>query len=553
MAFHAWLLAQLDRKGWPTDVAFDTAKRELEGTGWSTVGCTRRTLEEHRRGRRRSVKHPPVRYAALAWQEDPEAVATEVGFPPPTWQDQDRFLFDRTAVFDEQANLAQGDQVVIITCRALLEMEVQDVRRLVVENLGKGVIYRYYYPRPTREGGRPNDAERSYVEFKRSLEDAEFDVPPQIYGFGVDSKQFEYFSKLHTLVHYIRASPGTAWAEKMYNFIECAVGDRGEPYRERRWYKILPDNVQDIKSQLSTARDAVADSGLGSHYSALNAHIRGLSEEYRRFFEQADGSKLYGRVRRTANHKRVCVDNICEKFLGKLRPRFRTGKAQVKYLDIGCGNGEITSAIAQRLRARFDEISVSAIDPSTVECDEARKRLSPLDAQVEPYRFEDAPLDEQRFHLITSVHSFYTIDEVYLRKIYDHLEPEGVACIWIGALKGNAMTQICDRIDRVTQPGQRRNYAEEIETILNNMGLTKPERMTVAPYPTQVEPLLEGKELNGLGMAVASFFAMKDPDGDVSRVAAQAALEFANFNDKKVTGHSVNDHLITFWRRSDSG
>ena len=115
------------------------------------------------------------------------------------------------------------------------------------------------------------------------------------------------------------------------------------------------------------------------------------------------------------------------------------------------------------------------------------------------------------------------------------------------------MTQICDRIDRVTQPGQRRNYAEEIETILNNMGFTKPERMTVAPYPTQVEPLLEGKELNELGMAVASFFAMKDPDGDVSRVAAQAALEFANFKDKTVTGHSVNDHLITFWRRADSG
>ena len=61
------------------------------------------------------------------------------------------------------------------------------------------------------------------------------------------------------------------------------------------------------------------------------------------------------------------------------------------------------------------------------------------------------------------------------------------------------------------------------------------------------------QQLNDLGRAVASFFAMKDAEGEVARAAAQAAWESANFKGKIVSGHNVNDHLITFWRPGDSG
>jgi SAM-dependent methyltransferase len=550
--FQDWLAEQLDHKSWPSAAAFEAAKRELEAKNLGTLGCSRRTLEEHRRRSARSIKVNQVWFAALAWQEDPDAVVRALGFPASTRKDEEALLFDRKAVFDEQTGLSKDDQVAIITCRRLLEREDPDVRRLVVENLHRGVVYCYYYPRLPADSDRINPAEQSYVGFKRSLEGTKFDVAPRVYGFGIDPRQFDYFSRLHTLVHYVRARPGTAWAEKMYNFIECAAGDPGEPRLERRWYKVVPDNIQDIKAQLAAARDTLADTSLGTRYPALNPQIHGLSEEYRRFFTQRDGSELYAAVRRTANHKRVCVNAICEKFLGKLRPRSLKDGDHVQYLDIGCGNGEITAAIAEQVRESFDGISVTAIDPSPVECDAAKKTLARLDAKVELYPFETAPLEDQRFHLITSVHSFYTVDEVYLRKIYDLLEPDGVACIWIGALERNAMTQMCERIDQKVRPDQRRNYAEDIESILENMGLSIPERMTVTPYPTQVDPLVRKGRLNDLGKAVASFFAMKPATRDVVRAATQAVLPFTAYKGQEVTGHEVNDHLITFWRRPGS-
>ena len=194
------------------------------------------------------------------------------------------------------------------------------------------------------------------------------------------------------------------------------------------------------------------------------------------------------------------------------------------------------------------------LEPSPVERSKAVKVLRNLDATIESISFEDATLDG-KFDLITCVHSFYTIDEVYLRKIYESLTPPnedkrrkgGVACIWIGDVTDNVMNEMCAALDRFLHRGPR-NYARDIREALGRMGLGSGSGLSWRVFEAEVTGLLDGEELTERGKDVAHFFAMREPDANILRIARKVALDLAIRQPGGEIIHPLRDCLITFER-----
>ena len=198
---------------------------------------------------------------------------------------------------------------------------------------------------------------------------------------------------------------------------------------------------------------------LGLPYQPLNKKLTTISQEYAQAFSADETVRVYGDVRKLASNVDDCVSAIRGVWVAE-HPKKDIGTPW-RYLDIGCGDGETTLRIIETLEnGDVSGVHATIIEPSLIESDLAQRRITTGAREVRVVRstLEDAEL-AGGFHLITSVHSFYTIDEAYLRRMYEYLAPGGLACIWIGALENNVVNRICAALDQHFRRG-RRNYAE---------------------------------------------------------------------------------------------
>jgi SAM-dependent methyltransferase len=103
----------------------------------------------------------------------------------------------------------------------------------------------------------------------------------------------------------------------------------------------------------------------------------------------------------------------------------------LQYLDIGCGFGNKTKSIVSLIK-QYHSINAVAIDPSVeficiFDQNKEHKEIELIRSTWEEYSTVN------KFHLITSIHTFYYIDdwELSIKKMLNALHDNGVICVSI--------------------------------------------------------------------------------------------------------------------------
>jgi|GEM_PF-3147798 len=532
-------------KGWTWNQVHGAVER-----AFPTGGMSARTIQEYASPRRTTKPNPAtVRKIAKVFEANPEEWLRRCGFEKTS---DLSILSPPEETLERQRNLPQDSQVYVITCGDLLEQSNPSVLDLVVGNLRKGVVYKYFYP-VTREGqqgaaGSPfgSEAATSYRCFRcDTLRGHHFENAPLVFGFGVDPARFAYFSKLHAIVYFSR--PGNQ-GDEMHAWVEHETPADPDARTRVGSYQIPREVMGKILRHLDAARDAISD--LGVPFVPMNERLRELSQDRNAGKSQiGGGSKVYRLVRNMTHRASFCVDQILRRSDAFRLPRTE----EIRFLDIGCGKGEVTAEIARELGERHPDhqVSVTVLEPLCASAEEAERRFKEhgISAEVRHDTFEEVTFGETRFHLIASVHSFYTIDEVYLRKVYDLLEVGGVACLWIGDLKDNVVNQMRDGLDRLVYGGRTRNYGEHLVRCLELMGLEARGRLQHSCMKDQIELLVEEEHLTQVGEEIASFLS---PTGKLEGKARDMATEAAENTVTRASEgslvHPVYERLIVFQR-----
>ena len=377
-------------------------------------------------------------------------------------------LLDMDTIMREQERLTEEDEVSIISSYAFLEAGDSGIGEMVLENLDRGIIYKYFFPAGDLHPYGVH-AEKSYLDFLEKVDQRRFQGSPLLFGYPVDPKKFGYFSALPTIVRYKSQTPGVA---KTYVFI--GLLNSGSGHVEYKWY-ILPEKTsKGIEKNLKDARSSIAD--LGVDIVPRNARLRGVRKEYVNWFQQAESVAQYSSLRPVLGHAGDrCLQALMTEIGRTEIVRTPIAGGALKYLDVGCGDGGVTRKVADYLAQQFAvPVTAVGLDASGAQLRSAEasfKDQTGISFSVDKSDFEEFN-ERQQFHLVTAIHSFYTIDEAYVRRIYELLKPGGIGCIWMAMRQNNVVTSICEAVDSVLRPGQRRNVAEDVERYARGAGLS---------------------------------------------------------------------------------
>lgn len=444
------ILRALTTKRWSVDNAAGQAKK------MKLPSLSARNIREYLSEKRQTPAKATIERFADLFDESRESWLSQFpgyGVGP--------MLLGRESILQNQLRLQDGDLVTLISSRPFLEAEDQLVQNTVLQNLNRGLKYIYYYPDPT---AKPNPfgvtASASYLMFRDIVRRYRFATIPLLFGFPLRHSEFKFFSGLHTVV---RLQSSNAHFTKTYAFIEIESGDQ----IEQAWYELPKTVWQQINANLVQARSGIAD--MNQPITALNPCLTSLRAEYMAWFKLPTMTTLYSKLRPTLGH----AGDRCMKEIVSEISKTEFPDETVNYLDIGCGDGEITSAITSHLVKRA-KVYVVCLDVSSAQIMLASKAVKTSDrvsVETTTVEFESYKTDMQ-FHLITAIHSLYVVDQAYIRSIYDRLAPGGIAFIWMASRHNNIMTHICNDIDSVLRSGQRRNSAEDMHEYAQLAGLS---------------------------------------------------------------------------------
>ncbi len=549
------------------DWEFINAKAErIQGSGDGDNGLSQRNIEAYANGERKRLKISAVQNLSTLFTDDPETWMkalnmTSSAGPAKSKRRPEPFLTNED-ILRKQTVLTKDDEVWYVSCKKLPEVRNLMVGSVVAERLQNGVAYKYFCPDTADSDNEStshygNDAWDTYRDFKEAwIHSQHFDDSPSIHVFRVSPAKCPYFSKLHSIVCYRkkvkRGAPG--WQDEMYSYAEYEDQNAGGSQRRRAWYQLPPDVAEHVITRLESSRLTIGDEGMP--HVAMNGRLRKIKTKYQDHFLRDGTGKIYEKVNTITSHAKPASEAILE----VLGTHWSANRAdEFRFLDIGCGDGTTTKLIAKGIDT-VQDLRITLLDTSDHCVSRAQEALSSLGTVVPINKqFEDMePPDNEKFDLITSVHSFYVIDEVFLRKAYELLAPGGLVAIWVGALKNNVFHQIANDLDKQFIKGQARNYAERILKALRAMGIDKQygRLWKKLHQERKVEALYEGTSLNADGRDVARYFALTDERteaedlDEIYDIAFQAARKCSiRQGDQKVI-HPLDDYLICFQKPS---
>jgi ubiquinone/menaquinone biosynthesis C-methylase UbiE len=104
---------------------------------------------------------------------------------------------------------------------------------------------------------------------------------------------------------------------------------------------------------------------------------------------------------------------------------------ELHYLDVGCGYGDKTLAIINQLKTRL-KVESTALDPSPSMLSIFKSTATSESIKFVRSNWEDYQ-PTRKFHLITSIHTFYYVNDWQkaIQKMLAHREKNGVICIAI--------------------------------------------------------------------------------------------------------------------------
>lgn len=389
---------------------------------------------------------------------------------------QATYLLDREHIINEQRRLSESDQVTIISCVGFLEVSDPDVGELVISNLNKGVVYRYFFP-SSSHGPFSNDAEKSYLAFREQLRHRPiFERSPRIFGFRIDPGTFPYFSKLHTIVDMTSGLND----ESVYGFIELSRGRTVEP--KQFWYAIPIRTWKEIDSHLRASHNEPVDPKLSP--IAENSGLLSVRNEYVDWFSTPGHVKAYSDLQRSIGHEGGRCYNALVAEIG--RKEFARG--QIMYLDVGCGDGRVASKITKFLMSK-GKTEVTLVDTSQAQLALARTAFREQRLKLQrnvATSFEEFQTSD-RYDLLTFVHSSYVIDEWHIHKIHELLKPGGVAAIWMACRRQNVITAVSAAIDRELRPGTKRKTGEDVVLYSKAAGYRPREVLSEGAVPSLLD------------------------------------------------------------------
>jgi SAM-dependent methyltransferase len=334
---------------------------------------------------------------------------------------------------------------------------------------------------------------------------------------------------------------------KAFSYIEIAkLGNAVEGV----WYRI-PDNVwQQVLSAISTAQSPLNHTDM--RVVPLDSRLHAIRTVYVNWFKDERCARHYGNLRPTLGHAgEDCVDNVIS-FLGQQN----FGK-EIRYLDIGCGDGELTSKIAEHLSTR-GQVILTALDTSDYQLSMAKDKFNLLSSpnllhlSLEDYhkKWLDAKSanpkhqrleDDARFDIVTAIHSLYVVDAAYIRSIYNLLAKGGVAMIWMASGNANIIAGLTQLLDSKLRPGQMRNTAEQCLSYAELGGL-KP----IAHFvERKIRNLVSKGSLTEQGHELIKYCSLKS---DVEQTVLKQASEFLLREAQAQEEHLITDCLLIFKR-----
>jgi hypothetical protein len=258
-----------------------------------------------------------------------------------------------------------------------------------------------------------------------------------------------------------------------------------------------------------------------------------VQERYQTSFTR--DSKTYSRLRqivrteesalRIAGHAVDHFDKI----------RFDRENDVVHWLDIGCEDGDNTAVIFDYLQKHHFNIALTAIDTSLQgKSSPALKYATFLHGRKWTFEHLSTALPRhQKFDLITSLHSWYVIDPIYLVEAYRRLSTHGNLIVTMGPYGpdeghgGNFINLATGAIDaliakeaglepdddvyrhKAVRSDPYRNYAEDILTACGHFFGNQNEDFIVEIEDRSVPAglFLGDTNLTDAGRAISSFFA----------------------------------------------
>jgi len=449
---------------------------------------------------------------------------------------EEPLLLVKDAILREQGELEEGDEVSLISSRAFLETNDSEVRALVLRKLDQGIVYKYYFPTPGSSSFE-NVAAESYLSFHaRWIKNHSFNRPPFIFGYDVNPNCFRFFSGLHSIVRYYSRSNGVA---KTYIYIEPVQGEY--MHIEQVFYRVPNDVAAQIDSNLVESCDGIANARIP--LQPLNPWLFRVANDYMEWFQKRENAVSYGLVRPILGHSGERCLVALKTQIGRIRLE---SQDTLRYLDVGCGDGVLTLEIAKFV-ASNKKVDVVGLDASSAQLQLAIAQFQDvLNVSFREHQgtFETFKTPDS-FDLVTAIHSLYAVDEAYLRHIYNLLAPGGIALIWMAMRVRNVVTSICDAVDSVLRPGQRRNAAESVKKYAEALGL-EPQ---LVEYQGTVVSLIDSKNHpNEAVRSLIDFCALQAVIMD-SEAWEAAVTELSASTPADNGGHPLTDGMVVIRRR----
>jgi hypothetical protein len=162
-----------------------------------------------------------------------------------------------------------------------------------------------------------------------------------------------------------------------------------------------------------------------------------VQEKYQTSFTQA--SKVYSSVRRVAETRQSAERVATRAVEHLLNAGFDREGEVIRWLDIGCENGENTDIVHKYLKQHHFNVALTAIDTSwQTEVKPLLRHCTFLHGKRWTFEsFAETFPRAHKFDLITSLHSWYVIDPIYLVEAYRRLSARGALVVTMGPYAAN--------------------------------------------------------------------------------------------------------------------
>jgi Methyltransferase domain len=184
----------------------------------------------------------------------------------------------------------------------------------------------------------------------------------------------------------------------------------------------------------------VAVTGKQWHLSSL------VQGRYRTSFDNTN-ERQYAVVRNIVGSD-TAVANLAERVSQIVAQRHRR-KPALEWLDVGCESGSNTLVAFEKFRGHDLPVSLTAIEPSPqaepLPLLQHSVFLNGSEWGLEEF-LQVAPHD-YKYDIITSVHSWYVIDPIYILSLFRLLQRDGVMAFIISPLENNIINKITIVVD----------------------------------------------------------------------------------------------------------